>query len=105
MYDIFITRDFYNKFYKLDKSIQKKIVKSINQLRNNPFSGKPLSYKFFREKKIKNYRFYYFVYEEYVVVFIVDISTKKNQKQTIHKIKALLPHYHDEIEKLFRSKE
>jgi len=59
VYKIFTTKEFEDKFNKLDLSIQIQIDNEIEQLENNPFVGKPLGYGFFREKKIKNFRFYY----------------------------------------------
>ena len=46
-----------------------------------------------------NYRVYYLVYEEYIVVFVITISTKKDQQDAIDKIKSLIPHYQEEIKK------
>jgi hypothetical protein len=46
-----------------------------------------------------NYRVFYLVYEAYVVVFVITISTKKDQQDAIDKIKSLIPHYQEEIRK------
>jgi mRNA interferase RelE/StbE len=98
-YKIFTTEEFDKRYKKLDKQLQRDIAKEINQLEENPFSGKPLNYKFFREKKVMNYRIYYLVYEEYVVVFVIAISTKRDQQDAIDKIKSLIPYYQEEIKK------
>ena len=103
MFKIFTTKEFDDDFEKLDSSIQVRINKQIEQLRTNPYVGKPLGYRFFREKKTENYRFYYLIYEEYVVVFIIAISSKKDQQSTINKIKKLIPYYKDEIGKKFKT--
>ena len=50
-YEIFTTDEFERDFDKFDKSLQNQITKEIEQLRKNPYVGKPLGYKFFREKK------------------------------------------------------
>lgn len=99
MFRVFTTKEFDIDFERLDNSIQKIINKEVEQLKTNPYVGKPLGYKFFREKKTKNYRFYYLIYEEYVVVFIIAISSKKDQQATIDKIKKLIPYYKEEIRK------
>lgn len=99
MYKIFTTAEFDKRYGKLDPQLQKEIAKEIDQLEENPHSGKPLGYPFFREKKIKNYRLYYLVYDEYVVVFVISISTKKDQQEAIDKIRALIPYYKEEIKK------
>lgn len=98
-YEIYTTKEFDKDFSKLDSSIQRAIGNEIEQLEKNPYVGKPLGYKFFREKKIKNYRFYYLIYDEYVVVFIIALSDKKDQQRSINSIKALIPFYKSEIKK------
>ncbi len=98
-YRIFTTAEFDGDFESLDNSLKIPIEKEINQLRKNPYVGKPLGYKFFREKKVKNYRFYFLIYEEHVVVFVIAISDKKGQQSVINKIKSLIPVYRQEIKK------
>jgi mRNA-degrading endonuclease RelE of RelBE toxin-antitoxin system len=98
-YQVFTTDEFDKKYKKLDKQLQRQIAKEIDQLEENPFVGKQLSYPFFREKKVKNYRIYYLIYEEHVVVFVITISTKKDQQHEIDKIKSLIPYYQEEIKK------
>jgi len=101
-YKIFTTDEFDKRYKKLDKQLQREIAKEIDQLEENPYSGKPgkpLGYKFFREKKIMNYRVYYLVYEGYIVVFVITISTKRDQQDAIDKIRSLIPHYQQEIKK------
>ena len=99
-YKIYTTKQFDDDFDKLDKSIKNQITKEIDQLRTNPYVGKPLGYKFFREKKVKNYRFYYLIYEKYVIVFIIALSDKKEQQKTIDAIKSLIPVYREEIKEI-----
>jgi|TARA_Y100000034_G_scaffold51026_1_gene62772 mRNA-degrading endonuclease RelE of RelBE toxin-antitoxin system len=98
-FKIYKTNEFEKDFEKLDKSIKDRIEKEVIKLEINPYSGKPLGYKFFREKKIGGYRFYYLVYDEYVIVFIIAISSKKDQQKTIDIIKSLIPYYKEEIKK------
>ena len=99
MYRIYTTEEYERRFNKLDWSIQHQIEKEIEQLEGNPYVGKPLGYPFFREKKVQNYRVYYLIYEEYVVVFVITISDKKGQQDAIDKIRSLLPFYREEIRK------
>ena len=98
-YKIFTTDEFNHRFSKLDRQLQEQIRKEIDQLGDNPYAGKPLGYTFFREKKIQNYRFYYLIYDEFVVVFVITMSTKKDQQNAINKIKYLIPYYREEIKK------
>ena len=71
-YKIYTTEEFDKDFKKLDNSIQLQIEAELEQVQNNPFVGKPLGYPFFREKKVRNYRIFYLIYEAYVVVFITE---------------------------------
>ena len=102
-YKIHTTEEFDKKFDKIDKSLQLQIENEIEQLETNPYVGKPLGYKFFREKKVGSYRFYYLIYEEYVVVFVITISDKKGQQKAIDTIRNLIPHYKEEIKKRLNS--
>lgn len=99
MYKIYTTEEFDKDFKNLDKSLKYQIEREIEQLKINPYVGKPLGYKFFREKKIKNYRFYYLIYDEYVVIFVIALSDKKDQQKVIDTIKNLIPFYREEIKK------
>ena len=101
MFKVLTTEEFDKDFNKLDKSIKQQIEKEIDQLKKDPYVGKPLGYKFFREKKVQNYRFNYLIFEEYVLVFIIAISDKKNQQETIDIIKRLIPSYREKIKKRF----
>lgn len=91
-----ISEEFDHDFQKLDHSLQIQISKEISQLEQNPHVGKPLGFSFFREKKVHNYRFYYLIYDDYVLVFVIALSTKKDQQEVINKIKHLLPYYKEE---------
>ncbi len=95
---IITTRDFDIDFSKLDNSIKKKIFKEIEQIKENPFRGKSLGYSFFREKKVKSYRLYYLVYKEKIIVFVIAISSKKNQQEIINRIKYLIPFYKQHVD-------
>ena len=99
MFRIFTTGEFDLDYDGVDNSIKEQIDKELKQLENNPYVGKPLGYKFFREKRVKNYRFYYLIYEEHVVVFVVALSTKKDQQKTINTVKRIIPTYREEIKK------
>jgi mRNA-degrading endonuclease RelE of RelBE toxin-antitoxin system len=98
-YKIYTTEEFDKDYAKLDFSLKDQIKNEIDQLKTNPYVGKPLGYKFFREKRVINYRFYYLIYEEYVVVFVIALSDKKTQQEAIDTIKHLIPVYKDMIKK------
>ena len=67
----------------------------IKNLKRGIIRGKPLSYTFFREKKIREKRIYFLVYREIRVILLVNASTKKYQKKTINKIKMFLYEYRE----------
>ncbi len=60
----------------------------IISLKNNLYLGKPLGVPFLREKRIKNKRIYFLVYEEHNIILVVGVSDKKTQQSTIEKIKS-----------------
>jgi len=99
IYKIFVTEAFEKDFQKLPKEEQKRILRVKEQLRSDPFIGKPLGYRFFREKKIGSKRLYYLIYESKVVVLIVAYSGKKSQQATINAIKAAFEHFKQEVDK------
>ena len=41
------------------------------QLVENPYVGKPLGFRWFREKKLGKYRIYYLIYEDLRAVYII----------------------------------
>ncbi len=100
-YTIFTSEQFDSDFKEIDNSIKIQIEDEIEQLENNPYIGKPLGYKFFREKKVQSFRIYYLIYDDYVVVYLIALSDKKNQQKVINHIKGLLPFYKEEIKKKF----
>ena len=101
MYKVFKASDFDKKSQKiLSKKEQVELENFILKLKEWTVSGKPLSYIFFREKKIAGKRIYFLVYEEIKIILLVSISTKKYQQETIDKIKLMLPYFSDYIQKL-----
>lgn len=78
----------FNKLIPQD--IQEYFKKQIFKLSENPYVGKPLSYAFFREKKIKKWRLYYLIYDTYLVLYLINLSDKKLQQQVIDRIKSEL---------------
>jgi mRNA-degrading endonuclease RelE of RelBE toxin-antitoxin system len=102
-YRVFVTNSFEKTLLKI-KGIEKERINIIkNQILNNPFSGKPLGYNFFREKKLGGNRIYYLIYPEEKIVLVIAYSNKKDQQETINKIKSSLDLYKNEINKLIIS--
>lgn len=91
------------KLSKLTK-YEKEVVEKIEQhLKEEPFTGKPLGYRFFREKKFDGKRVLFLVYEKHKAVFLVTITDKKTQQQVIDLIKNNLDVYKDILEETIRS--
>lgn len=100
MFRVFRSEHYDKKFNKLDKSEQERISKIEEHLKIEPYSGKPLGYKFFREKKFNGKRMLFLVYEEHKTIFLVTITDKKAQQNEIDLIKANLDVYEETIKKL-----
>ena len=73
------------------------------RLKTEPYSGKPLGYPFFREKKFDGKRALFLVYEEHQAVFLITITTKKAQQHEIELIKAQLDLYKETIQNLMKN--
>jgi len=89
-----------NKLPEFDKEIIQKI---LLQLKENPYAGDQIRYKFFREKRVKEKRIYYLVYDDLEIVLMVAIGGKKAQKETINKIAGYFKEYRKYAEKLNNS--
>lgn len=99
-YAVYISESFENKLNELSKSDKEQISKIYNQLKENPYVGDQIRYKFFREKRIKEKRIYYLVYDDLQAVLIVALGGKKTQKETIDEIVKCLPEFKKFIIKL-----
>ena len=99
-YKIYHSQRFNKELLKFDKNFQERVDKIENELVENPYSGKPLGAKWFREKRYEKYRIYYLVYDDSQSVFMVGISDKKDQQKVINTIKLLLNLFKDELKKL-----
>ena len=75
------------------KRLYRNSYKIPKKLAINPFIGNTLGYPFLREKRIKEKRIYYLIYEDLNLVLLVAVSGKKNQKITISYIKNNLDEY------------
>lgn len=92
-------REIRKKWPKTDREAVEKIPK---QLAENPFVGKPLNYPFLREKRVREKRVYYLVYEDLGLVLLVAVSGKKDQQATIDHIKEHLKEFKQVAEDIVR---
>ena len=100
MFRVFRSEWYSEKFNKLSKSEQDRVSKFEQKLKIEPFSGKPLGYKFFREKKFGGKRLLFLVYEGHKIVFLITLTDKKAQQHEIDLIKANLDIYREELKKI-----
>ena len=99
-YAVYITKNFEKEISKLSKFETNKIKKIFLKLKKNPYTGNPIKYKFFREKRIKEKRIYYLIYEDLSAILIVAFGGKREQQQTIDKIIKYLPEFEKYINSL-----
>lgn len=90
MFIVIGTETYLEEIDKWPKPDRDAVQKIPSQLKENPLVGKPLGYPFLREKKVKEKRVYYLVYEDLNLVLLVATSGKKNQQATINHIKKNL---------------
>src|SRR3990167_9366336 len=102
MFRIFRSEWYEKKLNKLDNTEVRRVERFEQLLKIQPFSGKPLGYKFFREKKFDGKRLLFLVYEEHSVVFLVTITDKKAQQRDIDFIVSHLNIYKEEIDELVK---
>ncbi|MGV8150561.1 MAG: hypothetical protein ACP5NV_02425 [Candidatus Woesearchaeota archaeon] len=101
IYDIKEIPLFAKKFRKIiPLNKQYDIKRRIRKLSYNPYTGKPLGYKYLRELKIDKFRIYYIISEKEIVVLLITISDKKNQKETIEYIKRNIKEFEKMIKNL-----
>ena len=102
VYAVYTTESFEKEIKKLPDS-DKSIIKNIFlQLKENPYVGDQIRYRFFREKRIREKRVYYLVYDDLSAVLVVAFGGKKAQQETIDRIIAILPEFKIYLEKLLK---
>lgn len=93
MYSVYTTENFDSEMNKLNLNDQEQIKKIFLQLRDNPYVGDQIRFRFFREKRLREKRIYYLVYDDLMAVLIVAIGGKKTQQETIDRIVKYLGGY------------
>ena len=93
LFKVFTLKRFDREKECLQKDEQEQIEKLFLQLKENPYVGDSIRFRFFREKRIKGKRVYYLVYDDLLSVLLVGISDKKSQKETIDRIIRYLGEY------------
>ncbi len=98
MFRVFRSGNYKKKLDKLDGSYFNRVIKFEQDLKKEPYSGKPLGYKFFREKKFNGKRLIFLVYEQHKCIFLITITDKKLQQHEIDIIKSNLDIYKEEFD-------
>ena len=100
-YAVYTLPSLYQKVIsKLPLAEREEIQKIALQLTENPYVGDQLQIKYLREKRLKEKRLYYLIFEDLNVVLIVAMSNKKTQQKTIDSILSRINEYRDYMLKL-----
>ena len=102
-YAVYALNVFEKEMNKLSKSDKEIIQKIFLQLKEEPYVGDSLRYKFFREKRVREKRIYYLIYDDLKIILIVAMGGKKAQKETIDEIIMYFDEYRNYAEKLSNS--
>ena len=89
----------------MDNEERNKVDNIFLQLKENPYVGDQLRYKFLREKRIREKRMYYLVYDDLLAVLVVAMSDKKTQQETIDHIVLYLGEYRKYMKEIIMEKE
>ena len=87
---------------KLPKDYREAAAKIPPKLVDNPNLGDPLGYPFLRERRVREKRLYYLIYNDLQLVLLVAISGKKDQQATIDRIKEQLDEYRKVAEEVVK---
>lgn len=101
-YAVYKTESFGKEVEKLSESDQDIIQNMLVKLAENPYVGDMIKYKFFREKRIREKRIYFLVYDDLSMVLAVAFGGKKAQQETIDEIIMCLPEFRKYAENLAR---
>jgi len=99
-YAVYTTESFDKEAEKLSSSDKEIIRKIFLQLKDNPYVGDQIRYRFFREKRAREKRIYYLVYDDLNAVLVVAFGGKKAQHETIDEIAKMLPEFKNYLKNL-----
>lgn len=102
-YAVYTTESFDREVAKLSQGDQEIIQKMFLKIRNNPYVSDQLRYRHLREKRIREKRVYFLVYDNLRAVLLVAISGKKDQQETINHIVNYFDEYRYYLERLLRN--
>ena len=82
---------------------QEIIQKMFLKIRDNPYASGQLRYRNLREKRIREKRVYFLIYDDLKAVLVVAISGKKDQQATINHIIYYFDEYRTYLERLLNT--
>jgi mRNA-degrading endonuclease RelE of RelBE toxin-antitoxin system len=101
-YAVYTTESLDKELDKLSNSDREIIKKIFLHLADNPYVGDQIRYRFFREKRIKEKRLYFLVYDDLSAVLVVAFGGKKAQQETIDEIIKCLPEFKEYLQNLLK---
>ena len=101
-YAVYVTESFEKDIENLSKSEKEILQKIFLQLKEYPYVGDDVRYRFFREKRLGGKRVYYLVYDDLNAVLVVAFGGKKAQKETINEIIKDLPEFKTYLKKILK---
>lgn len=103
VYVVYTTDSFEKELECLNPSDKEIIQKIYLQLKENPYVGDQIRYRFFREKRLREKRLYFLVYDDISLVLVVAFGDKKAQQETIDEIIKLFPEFRRYAENLINN--
>lgn len=102
MFRVFRSAWYEKKLRRLPPAEQQRVERFEQELKQQPHSGKPLGYSFFREKKFGGKRLLFLVYTEHAAIFLVTITDKKAQQRDIDLIVKHLDQYRETLREVLK---
>ena len=99
-YAVYTTETFDKEVEEFEQDKRERVNKLFPKLRDNPYTGDQVRFKFFREKRIDEKRVYFLVYDDIKIVLFVGTSDKKDQQKTINHISQHFVDFRKYAEKL-----
>ena len=101
-YAVYAIEKFNKEMAKFSEEEQRRIKIIFLQLKENPYVGDQIWYRHFREKRLREKRIYYLIYDDLQTVLVVAISDKKTQQETINQIVGYFDEYRFYITNLLK---
>ncbi|MEK6933456.1 MAG: hypothetical protein AABW75_01110 [Nanoarchaeota archaeon] len=102
-YEVYTTESFDKEIERLSKNDQEIIQKMFLKIGDNPYTSDQLRYRHLREKRIREKRVYFLVYDDLQAVLIVAIGGKKDQQASINHIVNYFDEYRLYLERLLKN--